>query len=93
LDEGLAAALETLGDMVVTAHVHDNHGFKDEHLPPFEGDIDWKSVLPKLAKLPMVMELKEQPAHAEPAPATVALDVVRAAFERLEAAIEPSSAE
>jgi sugar phosphate isomerase/epimerase len=24
-----------------TVHLHDNHGCRDEHLLPFEGDIEW----------------------------------------------------
>lgn len=30
---------------IVTTHLHDNHRKKDEHLLPFDGDIDWPKVL------------------------------------------------
>ncbi len=30
---------------MVTAHIHDNHGLKDEHLPPYDGTIEWKAAL------------------------------------------------
>ena len=33
--------LESLGNRLVTMHVHDNHGGYDEHLLPYEGTIDW----------------------------------------------------
>jgi sugar phosphate isomerase/epimerase len=38
---GVQAAFRTLQERIVAVHVHDNHGEKDEHLLPFEGDIDW----------------------------------------------------
>ncbi len=33
--------LEEIKKMVVDYHIHDNSGFKDEHLPPGEGSIDF----------------------------------------------------
>ena len=33
-----------LGDRIVSMHVHDNHGTKDEHLWPGDGTIDWPAV-------------------------------------------------
>ena len=51
-------------DRVVTTHIHDNHGEKDEHLLPYEGTIDWDAALDAIANapepLPLVLELKEQ---------------------------------
>ena len=41
LSEGVAAALATLSDRIRTAHIHDNHGERDEHLWPGEGTIDF----------------------------------------------------
>ena len=32
----------------MTTHLHDNHGLRDEHLLPFEGNIDWMRVLEAL---------------------------------------------
>ena len=45
--------------------IHDNHGDKDEHLPPFDGTIDWNNAIPLLKsapakEVPMVLELKEK---------------------------------
>jgi sugar phosphate isomerase/epimerase len=90
LGDGVMPTFEVMRDLVVTAHVHDNHGFKDEHLPPFGGDIEWSMALPALAKieLPLVLELKEQPSHADPAPTSAAIEYARAAFDRLEEATQ-----
>ena len=78
MEGGAEKGFHLMRDRVVTAHVHDNHSEKDEHLPPPIADeantIDWKAALPALAGVPLVLELKEQPIQAEPAPATVALD-------------------
>jgi sugar phosphate isomerase/epimerase len=85
---GVAAGWEAMGDLVVSAHIHDNHGEKDEHLLPFEGDIDWNAAAPLLArKIPFVLELKEPFAEQrtpEPQPLTDFLDSGRKALDRLE---------
>ena len=96
LGDGVAKSFEIMRDLVVTAHIHDNHGLKDEHLAPYEaaagdgkptgasGAIDWKAALAELKAVPLVFEMKEQTAYAEPTPASVSLDVARKAFERVE---------
>jgi sugar phosphate isomerase/epimerase len=38
---GVQSAFRTLHDRIAAIHVNDNHGQKDEHLLPFEGEIDW----------------------------------------------------
>jgi sugar phosphate isomerase/epimerase len=94
LEEGVLKSLEPMREFLVTSHIHDNHGIKDEHLLPYDGTIDWKAALPALPEnLPLVFELKEQPAYAEPAPASVALTAVRKAFDRVERALSSESAE
>ena len=95
IGDGVLASLEPMREFLVTSHIHDNHGDKDEHLPPYEGTIEWKTALPALpANLPLVMELKEKPAYAEPAPASIALSAVRSAFDRVERALsEPPEEE
>jgi sugar phosphate isomerase/epimerase len=92
LGDGVLPSFEIMRELVVTTHVHDNHGFKDEHLLPYDGGIEWKAVLPELAarQLPLVFELKEQAAHAEPATPAVALDAARTAFDRVEAELGAS---
>jgi sugar phosphate isomerase/epimerase len=86
LEGGIAAGFELIRDRVAMAHVHDNHGEKDEHLLPHEGSIDWDTALAALASAPdapaLVLEPKEQGA------ATPSLEQVRAAFEKLEKEFE-----
>jgi sugar phosphate isomerase/epimerase len=87
IGDGVMPSLEAMRERIVTAHIHDNHGEKDEHLAPLDGTIEWKEALGALpADVPLVMELKEQAGWVEPAPASVALGVVRAAFDKLEEA-------
>jgi len=82
MSDSVAAGLEWMRDRIVTAHLHDNHAEKDEHLLPFDGTIDWHAALGALASAPespaFVLELKER------APGTPSLDQVRAAFDKLE---------
>jgi sugar phosphate isomerase/epimerase len=42
----------TLGPRVGSVHIHDNKGFRDEHLWPGEGNIDWATTLAALKALP-----------------------------------------
>lgn len=44
----IAGAIEDLREHLVHVHVHDNHGKKDEHLPPGDGDINFKPVVEAL---------------------------------------------
>ena len=88
MEEGIERSYETMRDFVVTAHVHDNRGEKDEHLFPYEGTIDWAATLQMLRTapaapggLPLVLELKE------PAPAGVharPLEQAAAVFDKFE---------
>jgi sugar phosphate isomerase/epimerase len=82
MDEGFEKSFDAMRDRIVTAHVHDNHGERDEHLLPFEGSIDWDVALRSLASLPqapdLVLELKEQSAGKP------SLDQIREAFDKLE---------
>src|SRR3984885_14431890 len=61
----IAESFEPLRELVTGVHVHDNHGEKDEHLPPYEGTIDWAAAVKVLktapeANLPLTLELKEK---------------------------------
>ena len=63
--ERVEKAFEPLKDLIVSAHIHDNHGEKDEHLPPYDGSIDWPSAVARLKStpvqdLPLTLELKEK---------------------------------
>lgn len=44
-------AIDTVSEMLVATHVHDNHGKTDEHLPPFAGTIDWPAAVIALQKV------------------------------------------
>jgi sugar phosphate isomerase/epimerase len=82
IEGGAAAGYHLMRDLAVTAHVHDNHGEKDEHLLPWEGTIDWNAALGEFAAapqpLPLVLELKETAAGE------LSLERIRAAFDKIE---------
>ncbi len=91
IEAGVAASIEAMHGRIVTTHLHDNHGEKDEHLLPGEGTIDWDAAMKTLRanpeELPLVLELKET-AAGEPS-----LDTVREAFDKLEEAAEKAAAD
>ena len=80
---GIAEAVSVLGQRIVSLHVHDNHGAKDEHLWPGDGTIDWKDTAQRLHALATppaaVLEIGYTLGDA---PGTVP-DRIRASFERL----------
>ncbi|HKN25011.1 MAG TPA: sugar phosphate isomerase/epimerase family protein [Candidatus Acidoferrum sp.] len=65
-EERIHASFEPLKDLIASAHIHDNHGEKDEHLPPYDGTIAWPTAMALLkttsvgATLPLTLELKEK---------------------------------
>jgi len=89
-EERLAKSLAPLRDLAVSIHLHDNHGDKDEHLPPYEGSIDWNAAIPLLKStpaenLPVVLELKEKFGTEAPS-AAEQLAVARSSFDKFESA-------
>lgn len=44
-------AIETLSGHLLTTHVHDNHGKRDDHLVPFAGSIDWDAAMMSTQKI------------------------------------------
>jgi sugar phosphate isomerase/epimerase len=44
-------AIETVAEHLVTTHVHDNGGKKDDHLVPFDGRINWDVALMTMQKV------------------------------------------
>jgi sugar phosphate isomerase/epimerase len=90
IEGGAVPGYHLLRDQTVTAHIHDNHGEKDEHLLPWEGTIDWDAALAEFAAapepLPLVLELKET------APRTPSLDQIRAVFDRIEEQLDEKGA-
>jgi len=82
IEGGSIEGFHLMRDHIAYAHVHDNHGEKDEHLLPYEGTLDWDAALIAIASanesLPLVLELKET------APGAPTLDKIRAVFDKLE---------
>jgi sugar phosphate isomerase/epimerase len=82
LDGALELGFEAVRERVVTTHIHDNHGEKDEHLLPYEGSINWDGAFGAIAGAPepvaLVLELKDQASGAP------SLDQVRAVFDKIE---------
>jgi sugar phosphate isomerase/epimerase len=72
--ERIEKAFAPLRELAVSTHIHDNHGDKDEHLPPYDGSIDWESAV-KILKtaaepdLALTLELKEKSGHDAPSTA------------------------
>ena len=67
--ERLEKSFLPLKELVSSVHLHDNHGEKDEHLPPYDGSIHWPDAI-KLLKsaaqnggLPLILELKQKSGH------------------------------
>ena len=44
-------ALRTIGEHLITLHLHDNHGEQDEHLLPGRGTVDWDGVVGALDEI------------------------------------------
>lgn len=61
---GVDAAIATIGNRIVEVHTHDNHGFKDEHLWPGEGTIEWQTTVDSLKGLTtppaIVLEINQE---------------------------------
>jgi sugar phosphate isomerase/epimerase len=88
--ERLEKSFSPLRELVASVHLHDNHGEKDEHLPPYDGSIDWPAAIKMLktapeANLPLVLELKEKTGPEAPS-AGEQLAAARIAIDRFEEA-------
>jgi sugar phosphate isomerase/epimerase len=86
--ERIEKAFEPMRDLVANVHLHDNHGEKDEHLPPYDGSIDWETAIPVLKTAPendlaIVLELKEKTGPDVPG-MTEQLRAARTAMDRFE---------
>ena len=87
-EERVEKGFAPLRELVVGAHIHDNHGEKDEHLPPYDGTIDWDKAIKMLktapdANLPLLLELKEKTGPEAPS-AQEQLAAARKAWDRFE---------
>ncbi|MGH9744255.1 MAG: sugar phosphate isomerase/epimerase family protein, partial [Candidatus Acidiferrum sp.] len=84
-NERVEKGFAPLRELVVSAHIHDNHGEKDEHLPPYDGSIDWEAAVKILKSapdpnLPLTLELKERTGPETPS----AADQLKTASESLD---------
>jgi sugar phosphate isomerase/epimerase len=87
-DARIAKSFEPLRELIAGVHIHDNHGEKDEHLPPFDGSIDWPAAVTLLKtvpqpSLPLLLELKEKTGPDAPS-LPQQLDAARKSMDRLE---------
>jgi sugar phosphate isomerase/epimerase len=61
LSGDLLRTLDDLAPRLAVVHVSDNHGKRDDHLPPGEGSIDWRDFLASLVgttfRGPLILEL------------------------------------
>jgi len=61
--EGVQSAFQKLKDHIASTHVHDNNKMKDEHLLPFEGQIDWEKTICDFrgapSQIPFLFELRD----------------------------------
>ncbi|MGH9355702.1 MAG: sugar phosphate isomerase/epimerase family protein [Terriglobia bacterium] len=51
LTGGVQEGFRALKPLIATVHLHDNLGEKDDHLLPFEGDIQWDPLIDSLQEL------------------------------------------
>jgi sugar phosphate isomerase/epimerase len=89
-EERLEKSFAPLRDLTSSVHLHDNRGDKDEHLPPYDGTIDWPAAIKILqsapqASLPLVLELKEKSGPEAPS-AAEQLTAARKSLDRFEKA-------
>ncbi len=91
IETKIDTAVEIMRERIVTTHIHDNHGEKDEHLLPYDGSIDWEALLSMISaapnELPIVLELKEA-ANGDPS-----LDQIRASFDKIDDNLANKSAQ
>ena len=87
-EERIEKSFAPLRELVAGMHIHDNRGEKDEHLPPYEGTIDWPAAVKTLknspdANVPLLLELKEKTGPDAPS-AVEQLKVARKAMDKFE---------
>ena len=68
----LVDAIETVSGLLTTTHVHDNQGWEDEHLAPFEGTTNWDAALTALQKVGYEGTLVFEVANVSTPPAVLA---------------------
>lgn len=78
-------AFETLKDRICSTHVHDNKKEKDDHLLPFDGDINWEDTVRGFrsvdGQFPVLFEVRKEES-AKPEKSTLAR--LREVMEKME---------
>ncbi len=89
--EALNPAVQRAGHRVMECHCNDNHGIEEEHLLPFDGEIDWPRLGRVLAEIgfhgPLIME----PSHFDERRFNNILSAAAAAAEKLHACMQTFS--
>ncbi|MFW8589128.1 sugar phosphate isomerase/epimerase family protein [Rhizobium beringeri] len=52
IEPGKLSVLEHFGDRLIATHIHDNFGAMDNHLLPFDGRLDWHTIISAIAATP-----------------------------------------
>jgi sugar phosphate isomerase/epimerase len=80
---GVEPAFVALKERIASTHVHDNRGDKDDHLMPYDGEIDWDKTVGDFRALegqfPIVFELRNY------GPEVTNFDKLREVMEKFEA--------
>jgi sugar phosphate isomerase/epimerase len=67
-----AEAIMRMGKKLLTTHLQDNFGRRDDHMPPGTGIIDWVAVFTALRQIgyvrPVMVEISDCPPNREPEP-------------------------
>lgn len=83
MGDGVQPAFVTLKDRIASTHVHDNRREKDDHLLPFDGQIDWKQTIQDFrtadGQFPVLFELRNY------GPEVTTLARVREVIQKLDA--------
>ncbi|MEW6356316.1 MAG: sugar phosphate isomerase/epimerase [Planctomycetota bacterium] len=78
-----AEAIRIMGDRLLTTHLQDNFGQRDDHLPPGLGTIEWSRVMEAFREVnytrTLMVEISDCPPGREP----VARDEIRQSFENV----------
>ena len=87
LEASPSSQIAAVGEWILTTHLHDNHGHRDEHLPPFAGTAPWQEILNGLANAGydgcLLLEFRREGKDFR-----TALKSAREAWDRLEACWE-----
>jgi sugar phosphate isomerase/epimerase len=80
---GVSEAITVLGGRIVSMHVHDNQGTKDEHLWPGDGTIDWPAVRDAIQALKTAPAAVLEIGHSLGDAASAIPDRVQKSYERI----------